>query len=150
MSLKEKVQSDIKDALKKNQTPKLEALRLFFSAIKNAEIEKRPKPLEESDLFALLRKQIKIYTEIIEQYADAGQSEKAEVELMKLKFLQEYLPPAPSEKELLRMVDDVILSIKARGPEDQGLVIKEVRKKAGGSADNVQIVRIVRERLQQI
>ena len=150
MGLKEKVQSDIKEALKNNQSSKLEALRLFFSAIKNAEIEKRPKPLEESDLLALLRKQIKIYTEIIEQYADAKKPEKAEVELMKLKFLQEYLPPAPSEKELLRMVDDVILSIKARGPEDQGLVIKEVRKKTGGSADNVQIVRIVRERLQQI
>lgn len=150
MNLKEKVQSDMKQALKKKQSVRLEALRFLFSSIRNAEIEKKGENLTEDDVLAVLRKQIKMYQESIEQCMQAKQSDKAEKELIKLEFLKEYLPPPISEKELFNLISKVIVSMKVKGLEDQGLVIKEVQKRTGGSVDNVRIVQVVRECLQQI
>ena len=150
MGLKETIQSDMKTALKNKQSARLEALRFLFSAVKNAEIQKKPENLTEEDLTALLKKQVKIYEEAITQYVEAKQSNKAEEELIKLEFLKEYLPPPIKGEELSKLVSEAILDIKAKGLSDQGLVIKEVRKRTKGAVDNVEMVRIVRENLKNL
>lgn len=149
MNLKEKVQKDIKEARKNKQTVVLEALRLFFAAIKNKEIEKKEE-LDNKVLISLLKKQIKIYEETSSQFVDAGRKEEAEKELTKLELLKEYLPTSLSREEVARIVSQVIVGKKMKGIEDQGLVIQEVQKRIQGNADNVLVVQVVREQLQQL
>lgn len=150
MNLKEKVQKDIKQSLKDKKILELETLRLFFSSMKNLEIEKRTKDLENKDLLDLLKKQIKIYQESSAQLVDAGRREEAEIEITKLEFLKEYLPKELSKERLSILISQVILEKKAKSLKDLGAIIHEVQKKVEGRVDNVLIVQMIKEQLQQI
>ena len=149
MSLKNKIQADIKEALKEGQKEKLEALRLFQSKIKNAEIEKKTDKLETAALNALLKTHLKQYDEAVRDYVQAGKSEQAEKELLKMEYLKAYLPPPIDDKELSSIISEIIVSKKPKGLEDQGLIIKEVQQQTQGRADNVKIVHLVRQQLKQ-
>lgn len=150
MSLKDKISEDIKTALKQKKETELKALRLLLSEIKNIEIKKKPNPLKEEDITAAIQKQVKQYKEVIQELVQAKRSKTAEEELTKLECIKQYLPPALSKTELTVIVNESILSTKAGGMEDQGLVIKEVQKRVKGRVDNVQIAQMVREMLQQV
>ena len=150
MSVKDKISEDIKTALKQKEENKLKALKLLLSEIKNFEIKKKPDTLKDEDIMALIQKQVKQYKEAIQELTQANRSKTAEEELIKLEYIKKYLPPALSKKELSVIVNESILSTKAMGLEDQGLVIKDVQKRVKGRADNVQIAQIVREMLQQV
>ena len=149
-SLKDQISEDIKTALKQKEETQLKALRLLYAEIKNLEIKKKPDPLKDNDIINLIKKQIKQYKEVIQELVQAGRSNKAEEELTKSEYLKKYLPPELTSEELAQMVNDSILNLKAEGLKDQGLVIKEVQKKAQGRADNVQIAQMTREKLQQL
>ena len=150
MSLSAQIQSDMKEALKNKQPERLEALRLLVSAVNNLKIQRQGKPLEDADFVRLIQKQVKVYQDIVQQYVSAGRKDEGEKEIIKMEWIKEYLPPPMTKEQLAKLVSEVIVAIKAKGIEDQGLVIKEVRKKTGGSVDNVQMVHIVREHLQQL
>lgn len=148
MNLKEKIQASIKQALKDKKQQELDTLRILFAAIKNREIEKKIDQLNEMELLSLLQKQIKMIQETATQLVQAGRKEDAEKELTKVEVLKAYLPPAIDEDELKSIVSMVIESKKATSVKDQGLVIKEVQSRVKGGADNVLIVKLVREQLQ--
>ncbi|MDE0151495.1 MAG: GatB/YqeY domain-containing protein [Bdellovibrionales bacterium] len=150
MGMKETIQSDLKEALKSSQQDKVEALRLLISSIKNAEIQNNKEPLTESKILDITNKQIKQYQETIQQLAEAGRKESAEIELAKMAYLKAYLPPQLSDEELNVIVSEVILSLKASGLSDQGPVIREVQKRVSGRADNVKVAQSVREQLQRL
>ena len=150
MGVKETIQSDLKLALKSGQKEKLEALRLLISAIKNLEIQNNKEPLTESKVLDIINKQIKQYKETIQQLAEAGRAESAEIELNKMAYLKAYLPPQLSSEELKLIVSEVILALKAGSLSDQGPVIREVQKKVSGRADNVTVAQMVREQLQRL
>ena len=150
MNLKDQISEDIKTALKQKEETQLQALRLLYAEIKNLEIKKKPDSLTDSDIIALIKRQVKQYKEVIQELVQAGRSNEAEEELTKLEHLKKYLPPELTSEELVQIVNESILNTKAEGLKDQGLVIKEVQKKVQGRADNVQIAQIVREKLQQL
>ena len=150
MDVKETIQSDMKQALKSGQKEKVEALRLLVSAIKNWEIQNNEEPLTESKVLDIVNKQIKQYSEAIQQLAEAGRTESAEIELNKMTYLKAYLPPQLNDEELKIVVSEVILALKAKGLSDQGPVIRDVQKKVSGRADNVKVAQMVREQLQRL
>ena len=150
MNLKDQISEDIKTALKQKEETQLQALRLLYAEIKNSEIKKKPDPLKDSDIIALIKRQVKQYKEVVQELVQAGRSKKAEEELTKLEHLKKYLPPELTSEELVQMVNESITNTKAEGLKDQGIVIKEVQKKVQGRADNVQIAQMVREKLQQL
>ena len=150
MGIKETIQSDVKQALKSGQKEKVEALRLLVSAIKNWEIQNNKEPVTESKVLDIVNKQIKQYNEAIQQLAEAGRTESAEIELNKVAYLKAYLPPQLNDEELKLVVSEVILALKAKGLSDQGPVIKDVQKKVSGRADNVKVAQMVREQLQRL
>lgn len=150
MGVKETIQSDMKQALKSGQKEKVEALRLLVSAIKNWEIQNNKEPLTESKFLDIVNKQIKQYSEAIQQLAEAGRTESAEIELNKMTYLKTYLPPQLSDDELKLVVSEVILALKAKGLSDQGPVIRDVQKKVSGRADNVKVAQMVRGQLQRL
>jgi len=148
--MKETIQSDLKEALKRGQQDKVEALRLLISAIKNAEIQNNKESLTESEVLDIINKQIKQYREAIQQLAEAGRKEPAEVELAKMAYLKAYLPSQLSDEEINIIISETILSLKASGLSGQGPVIREVQKKVSGRADNVKVAQLVREQLQKL
>ena len=150
MGMKETIQSDLKEALKSGQQDRVEALRLLISAIKNVEIQNNKEPLTKSKVLDITNKQIKQYQETIQELAEAGRTESAEVELAKMAYLKAYLPPQLSDEELNIIVSEVILSLKGSGLSDQGPVIREVQKRVSGRADNVKVAQLVREQLQRL
>ncbi len=150
MGMKETIQSDLKTALKSGQKEKLEALRLLASEIQNLEIQNNKKPLTDAQVLNVVGKQIKQYQETVQQLAEAKRTQDAEVELTKIAYLKAYLPPQLSFEELNIIISEVILSFKAGGLSDQGPVIREVQKRAGGRADNVKVAQAVREQLRRL
>ena len=150
MKIREQIQSDMKEALKKKQEERLSALRLLQSAIKEKEIQQKPSALTEKDVFSLLRKQIKQYEEVVQELTNANRTDNLEAEITKIQYLKEYLPPALTKEEVTNIIQTAITELGAKSIKDQGIVIKAVQQKTNGMVDNVQVVQIVREKLQQL
>ena len=148
MSLKEQISKDIKTALKQKQTEKLEALRLFQSVIKNAEIEQKSSNLSEEDIQKLLKKHIKQYDETARDYVAGNKPQKAEIQLTKMEYLKSYLPAQMDSQELSKIITSVIKDLKAKDISSLGIVIKETIKRVKGRADSVEIVNLIKKQLK--
>ena len=150
MPLKDKILKDIKEQVKARDMARVKVLRFLSSALKNKEIELRPKPLTEQDVLAVIKKQIKQTKESLEHYKSAGYTKQASEDEFQLSVLQAYLPKALSEEELKTMVQQSITETKASSPRDMGQVIKAVMAKAKGSADGKLLSQIVRQELAKL
>lgn len=151
MSLKEKIERDMKIALKNKEGERLKALRFLRAAIKNKEIELRPESISEEQVLAVLKKQIKQIKESIEHYKNSSaHAARLKEEEQSLSVLQNYLPKAPSIEELKKQLEDVILELKPQSIKDMGKVMKAFVSKTGGAADGKLLSEMVRDRLNRI
>ena len=147
MSLKDKLVSDMKAAMKAKDSERLAAIRFFLSAVKNKEIDMRPEALDDRDVLAVAKKMVKQMQDSIEQYKNAGRTELHENEVSQLKIIEEYLPKQIPREELEKVVDQVISEVSATTIKDMGKVMKATMDKTDGAADNKAISEIVRSRL---
>lgn len=160
--LKEKLQNDVKDALKSGNAQKRMVLSLVLSAIKSRELEKRTKlsktesdtsKLEESsklndeEIIEVLSSEIKKRKEAIEQYQKGGREELAQKERNELNILLTYMPEQMSEGEVREEVKKAVSLTGASGIKDMGKVIGAVMVKVKGKADGQMVNRIVKEEL---
>lgn len=150
MSLKEQILKEMSASMKLKDMEKLKVLRFANSAIKNKEIELRPKALTDEHVFSVLKKQIKQIKESLEYYKKAGYSDRVKAEEFQLSVLQSYLPTALSSEDLKKMVLEVIAETQAGSIKDMGSVMKGVMAKAKGSADGKILSQIVREELSNL
>ena len=150
MSLKEKILKELSASMKQRDRAKVKVLRFLSSAIKNKEIEIRPKELNDEHVISVLKKQIKQNQESLEHYKQAGYSDQIKEEEFQLSVLQTYLPELLSPEELKKITLEVITEHKASSLKDMGLVMKEVMAKTKGSADGKQLSQIVREELSKL
>ena len=150
MSLQKQIIKDTTKALKAKDKPRLKALRLLGSAIKNKEIELRPKPLTENHFFGILRKQIKQAEEALLYYEKAGREESVQEEKSQISVWKSYLPPALSEKEITSIVRQNIKQLKASSLKDMAQVVKAVMAQAKGSVEGKKLAQIVREELSKL
>ena len=148
-SLRDQLLMDIKVAMKSKQDLKLQALRLVHAELKNQEIEQK-KPVTDMQMVSILKKQIKQYEESLVQYEKANRPEGAKEQKEKMQIIQSYLPKPLSEEELKSVVNKVISQLQVRSAKQMGMVIKEVQLQTSGSADNRQLVALVKERLQNL
>lgn len=148
MSLKEQIVADTKEAMKAKDMDKVGALRLLHSAIKNKEIEVRPKELTEDDVVSVLKKAAKQRLDSIEQYTKAGRSELAAKESQELEIIKSYLPEEMSEEQVTAIVEQAIQTIGASSMKEMGAVMNVVMEKTKGKADNKMISQIVKSKLQ--
>ncbi len=107
MTLKEKIKSDLKDAMKSGDSVVRGVLRLLSSDIKNEEI-KQKKELSDDDVLKIIKKDIKRHKESIEQYKTGGRKDLVEQEEKELEILKEYMPEQMSEDEIRKIVSNVI------------------------------------------
>ena len=146
-TLRDRILSDMKAAMKNRQTLKLQTLRLTFSEIKNREIEQK-KTLSADQVFSVLQKQVKQYKEAAAQDEQAGRPEGAKEQKEKWHIAQSYLPKSVSEGELKALMEKVITQLQASSAKQVGQVIKEVRGQAQGTVDGALLARLVKERLR--
>ena len=137
MTLQERVDSDLKDAMRARDAARLGVLRMLKSALKYAEIEKpgAATQMSESDAVQVIRKQVKQRQDSIESFTKGGRPELAAKETEELKVLNSYLPQQISAEELQATVRDTIMELNAATKAQMGAVMKALQAKIGGRVD---------------
>lgn len=146
MSLTQRLEQDMKTALKNKDKTKLSVIRMVRSAIKNAEIE-RGRPLEEGEVLDVLSRELKQRKESLQEFEKAGRTELVEKMKAEIAVVEAYLPAPLSEEELREFARQVIDEVGASSPADMGKVMKEIMPRVKGRADGKEVNRIVRELL---
>ncbi len=144
VSLYERVQADLTEAMKAKREPERTVLRSMVAAFKNAEIESG-KPLDDTAVTAVLSKQLKQRQESAE--AAAERPEMAKQEQHEAEVISRYLPEPLSDEALTELVDAAIAATGAAGPSDIGKVMGALKPKTAGRADQGTVARLVKERL---
>src|SRR5215468_2540208 len=137
MTLLERVDSDLKDAMRARDAARLGVLRMLKSALKYAAIAKSGAEAELSDAEAaqVIRKQVKQRQDSIESFEKGGRTELAEKEREELGILNAFLPQAMSQDELEKVVRETIAEVGATSRAQMGAVMKALQTKVGGRAD---------------
>lgn len=147
MTIQEKIQEDLKQAMRLKDTLRLDVLRGMKTAIKNKEIEKI-RPLEQTEVFQVLHTLVKQRKDSIEQFNRGGRTDLAVREEAELKILEAYLPAALQEEELKNVILETISELQATSPKDMGKVMKVIMGKlAGKLVDGKLVSDLVRSQL---
>jgi uncharacterized protein len=145
-TLQQRLQADLKDAMRSGDTVSREVIRFLLSAYRNAEIEKRG-DLSPEDQLAVLQKQVKQRSESIEQFRAAGRDDLVDREQGQLAVIERYLPAQLSDEELAGLVDAVVTETGATGPRDMGKVMPALLPRIDGRADGRRVSAAVKARL---
>jgi uncharacterized protein YqeY len=149
MSLVERVQKDLTEAMKGKDELRLSTLRMMKSALKNKEVEKM-RPLQDTESLQVLQTLVKQRRESAEQFTKGGRRDLAEKELKEIIIIEEYLPAAPSDAELAAAIEAAIAEAGADSLKQMGAVIKAARSRLEGkTVDGKTLSDLVRERLSQ-
>jgi uncharacterized protein YqeY len=137
MSIQERIDSDLKEAMRARDTKKLGVLRMLKSALKYATIAKSGAEAELSDAEAaqVIRKQVKQRQDSIESFERGGRAELANKEKEELSILNAYLPQAMSSEELSNVVCETIAEVGATSKAQMGAVMKALQAKVAGRVD---------------
>ena len=149
MTLSERIQGDLVDAMKRKETLKVSVLRMTKAALKNKEIELR-RPVSPDEENQVLQTLVKQRTESIEMFEKGGRADLVEKETLERDILRSYLPEAVSEAEVERVVVEVVKDLGASSAKDIGAVMKEalVRLKGTGkTVDGKAVNAVVRAKL---
>jgi len=146
--LEDKILNDYKDAMKEKDAVRVSTLSFLRAATKNAAIDQKKDKLEDGDVIAVLKKQVKQRQDSIEQFRKGNREDLAEKEVRELEILKCYLPQEIPPDDIKKMIEEAVASTGASGIKDMGKVIKEVMAKASGCADGKLVSDLVRERLK--
>src|SRR5512138_3384490 len=146
MALKERLDQDLKAAMREKAELKLSTIRMLKSAIKYREIELM-KPLDDAGVEGVVASEIKRRRDSVEQYKAGGRQDLADKEDAEIKILQGWLPQQLSEDELRAKVDAAIAQTNAKGPKDMGAVMKALLPEVQGRAEGKTVSDMVKARL---
>mgnify|MGYP003594571173 CR=1 FL=1 len=134
MSLKDRIQDDMKAAMRAKEKERLGTIRLILAAIKQREVDERI-VLDDGQVLGVLEKMIKQRRESLAQYESAGRADLAAQEAFEIELIQSYLPAPLSEAEIDALVADAIAVTGAQSVRDMGKVMALIRDQAQGRAD---------------
>jgi uncharacterized protein YqeY len=145
----QRISEDIKTAMRAKDSLALNALRALKSAMTNAAIEKcgLGTVLDEPEILAVIRKQIKQRQDSIEQFEKAGRAELAANEKAEIAILSQYLPAALTEEQIAAIVDQAVSETGASSKADMGKVMKRAQELSEGRADGKLLSAAVMKRL---
>ena len=135
MTLQERIDSDLKDAMRAKDAGRLGVLRMLKSALKYASIEKSDAGLDDAAASQVIRKQVKQRQDSIESFEKGGRPELAAKEKEELEMLNAYLPKGMNADELATMVRETIAEVGATSKAQMGAVMKALQEKVAGRAD---------------
>lgn len=134
MSLKDRLQQDMKAAMRAGEKPRLAVIRLINAAIKQREVDERIE-LDDDQVTAAIDKMAKQRRESIEQYEKAGRDDLANQEKFELELLKSYLPEQLGEAEIDAMIEAAVTATGASSIKDMGKIMGQLKPKLAGRAD---------------
>jgi uncharacterized protein YqeY len=147
MSFLDRINEDLKAAMKSKDSDRLSTLRMVKTALKNREIDKM-EALTDDESIKVLQSLVKQRRDSIEQYQQAGRIDLAEKEAAELKVIEEYLPAALDEAAIARVVEETVVETGASSMKEMGAVMKAVMAKlAGQTVDGKVVNQIVKSKL---
>jgi uncharacterized protein YqeY len=146
MTLKARINEDMKAALRARETARLGAIRLLLAAIKQREVDERVE-LDDPGVIAVIDKMLKQRRESISQYEAAGRTDLADAEKFEVEVLSAYLPQALAPAEIAAAIGEAIAATDAKGPQDMGKVMAALKPRLAGRADMAQVSGLVKAAL---
>jgi uncharacterized protein len=146
VSLIERIQEELKDAMRERDSQRRDALRLILSSLQSAEKELQ-RPLTEQEELQVLQRERKRRVEAEEAFRAAGREDQADAEDFELEVLEEFMPEPLGEEELEEIIDDAIAENGATSLRDLGRVMADVMPQVAGRADGAEVSQLVREKL---
>ena len=153
MSLRDKIETDYKNALKSKDKNKISTYRLILAGIKDLDINNRSgsekKETDNEDIKKLLKKMIKQRSESIEVYKKNNRNDLLEIEQGEVNVLSEYLPKQLSEEETRKLCSEIIEKTSASSIKDMGKVMGELKKNYADSIDFSRAGKVLKELLNK-
>ena len=153
MSLRDKLETDYKNALKSKDKNKISTYRLILSGIKDLDISNRAGPdkkeTDENDIKKLLKKMIKQRSESIEVYKKSNRNDLLEIEQGEVNILSEYLPKQLGEEETRKLCSEIIEKTGASSIKDMGKIMGELKKNHSDDIDFSKAGSILKEILNK-
>ena len=146
MTLKERINEDMKAAMRAGETAKRDAIRLLLAAIKQKEVDERV-TLDDAAVVAVIDKMLKQRRDSITQYDAAGRADLADAERFEADLLTAYMPAGLSDAEIGAAVAAAIAETAAAGPGDMGKVMAVLKPKLAGRADMSDVSKRVKAAL---
>ena len=134
MSLKDKLQQDMKDAMRGGDKPRLGVIRLILAAVKQREVDERIE-LDDAQITTVLDKMSKQRRDSLEQYEKAGRDDLAGQEQFELDILKSYLPEQLGDAEIDALIEEAVQATGASSMKDMGKVMGQLKNKLQGRAD---------------
>ena len=144
--LKQRIQEDMKAALRAQDKQRLGVVRLILAAIKQVEVDERIE-VDDKRISQILNKMLKQRRDSITQYSQAKRDDLVAQERLEERIIQSYLPPPLSESDIDGLLSEVITQLGATSVKDMGKVMAELKEKLQGRADMTQISAKIKERL---
>lgn len=162
-SLKEKIQTDLKETLRQREELKISVLRMLMAAVLNKEKEKRAKlskteeiekldelsKLTDEEVLEVISSEVKKHKDSIEQYEKGNRPDLAEKEKKELKILMNYLPEQMDEGKIRKLVKEKIKELGTNSPKDTGRVMGALMPQLKGKAEGGIVNKIVQEELRE-
>lgn len=146
-SLKDRIQDDMKTAMKARETERLNAIRLLLAAIKQREVDERI-TLDDAAVATVIDKLIKQRRDSLNQYEQAGREDLAAIERAEIEVLSPYMPAQMSAAEVDAAVKAAIAQTGAAGPADMGKVMGVLKPLLAGKTDLSKVSQLVKAALQ--
>lgn len=149
MSLVEKINEDMKNAMKSQDKEKLSVIRMLKSAMQLTSIEKKHE-LSDDEVIDVLSKQIKMRKDSVAEFSKANRVDLASQYEKEIDILMTYMPEQLSLDDVISIIDEVINEINPTSQKQMGLIMKEVTPKVKGKFDMGEVSKIIRERLSNL
>ena len=146
-SLKQRIKSDLNDAMRSRDKRLVQATRFIMAAIKQQEIDQQISELEDPQTLTVLNKLAKQRRDALQQYTEAGRQDLADQEAFEITVLDKYLPTALPDQEIDALIESTLTTLNATTPRDMGKVMSILRSQVQGRADMSQVSAMVKERL---
>jgi uncharacterized protein YqeY len=144
----ERIDKDVKSAMKSGDAVVRDALRLVLSSLRDAEKTAR-RPLTDDEVQTVLRRELKRRREASKAFPDAGHADRAAAEDAEALMIEGYLPAQLPDSDLDTIVESAVAKVGAKGPGDMGQVMREAMALAAGRADGKRVQERVRARLAE-
>ena len=146
MSLKVRINDDVKAAMRGGDARRRDALRLLLAAVKQREVDER-RELTDADVVSVIDRMTKQRRESIAQFEKGGRQDLAQNEQFEIGLLQGYMPQALSDAEIATAVAEAISATGAKAPADMGKVMAALKGKLAGRADMSKVSALVKTKL---
>lgn len=146
MSLKQKLQDDMKVALRNHDSATLSTIRMALAAVKQIEVDERVE-VDDNRLTAIITKMVKQRKESVRMFNDGGRQDLAEKEQAEINLLQQYLPKMLNPEEIEVEIKAAITATGALAPSDMGKVMGILKNKLSGKADMSEVSKKIKQLL---